>query len=295
MDFFECMSLSLTQSTIYDSISPAKKKHLVYINNTSNIHLDSMRPSMLPSMLENIRHNQNRQNQTLRLFEFGNIYTQPNPDKFEQSAKLVIALAGPKGQDHWLMPKGKKQTFFSLKTHVENTLRIVGLKNYTLILENSSTHELLLDPVNIRINDQTIGQLGIIRSDISSKFDIKNEVYYAELDWEKVIDISGKQKLTTTDIPKFPSTRRDLALEVDKNVGYEEIKEAILKSGAKSIIEIGLFDVFSNKEMTEQGKKSYAIYLIFQHPEKTLQDKDVDKSIQKILKKLEAEFSAKLR
>ena len=125
--------------------------------------------------------------------------------------------------------------------------------------------------------------------------DLRQDVFIANLSWENLLKSVSGEKLTTNEIPKYPLVRRDLALVLDNHIEYSEVREAIETSGARYVQKVGLFDVFANKNLKSAGKKSYAIYIIFQDPSKTLTDKAVDKNIDKIIKSLQKNCNAELR
>lgn len=292
--FFECMSISLDQSADYEDSTQDVLSGLVYINNTSNVYLDIMRPSMIPSMLDNVRHNQNRQNYGLKLFEFGKTYSQKGEGIFNEPEHLTFALSGPKNYDHWLTPNGESHSFYSLKAMTMNILQLLGL-DAELETTDLSEHPYLSEGLSLIHNKQNIGDIGIVRSSLLESKEVKNDVFVTDLNWGVLNELVENHRTDTAEISRFPSVRRDLALEIDTFITYQSILDCVYDSGARWVTDIGLFDVFSNKDLDSKGKKSYAIYLIFQHAEKTLQDKDVDKEIEKILAKLKDQLNVSLR
>ncbi len=294
LGFAEAMSMSLTQSKYYT----ASQKHivdgdLVLINNTSNVHLDAMRGNMIFSVLENFQYNFNRQVSRVQLYEFGKIYSTVD-EQFVEKEQLTLALGGVRHADHWLDGKSESLTFYDLKKYVEQTLQLLGVWPIELkeLKPDNTTFQYGLEGL---LGQDQVVSLGEVIKKLCRQFGIKQPVYYAEFNWDLLASRAGKETVTSKEFSKFPSTRRDLALVIDQAISYHQIEQVVLSTETKLIKKMGLFDVFEDTEVLGKNKKSYAVYLVFAHHEKTLNDKEVDKSVKKILKALEDQIGAILR
>jgi phenylalanyl-tRNA synthetase beta chain len=286
----EGMSLSLSQSKYYKDILSINEKELVFIANSINIHLDIMRPTMLFSGLEAITHNQNRQNPDLKLFEFGRTYLKKD-DKYEETNRLALFLTGKSSQENWLT-KDKTADYYALKAVVENTLSRLGISNYQMTALNETPFSYAL---RLHRGQQVFVDFGKIQGSILKKMDIKQAVFYADFNWDNILNALKKAKTEYKEISKYPSVRRDLALVIDEQINFSDI-QTIAKKTAKDLLkEINLFDVFSDKEKLGEGKKSYAVSFVFEDNEKTLNDKDIDFTMNQLMKLYEDKLGAVIR
>lgn len=288
----EIMALSLSESRYYkDMLTHVPAAELVYVNNTSNVHLDIMRPTMLVSGLEAIQHNQNRKESDLKLFEFGRSYRKIE-DKYKEQNHLSLFLTGQNYGESWLNTEGGEVTFFSMKAMVSKVLERLGMSSY----QTSAIQE---EPFSYGLKyhrgPQSVVTFGQISSKITKKMGIKNKVFYAEFNWDLIIKALRKHKIEVEELNKFPGMRRDLALVVDNSVKFSDIAAIAVKSGKKLIKDINLFDVYINEDQLGQDKKSYAVSFVFEDPTKTLVDKEVDKVMQKLIKACEAQLGATIR
>lgn len=190
--------------------------------------------------------------------------------------------------------KESKVSVFDLKAVVENIFARLGIENNELVITQSKNDifSAKLDICNR--GNKTIGSLGIVKYSILKKMDIEQPVFYAEFDWDVLVKMAAKKKVTFTDLPKTQPVKRDLALLVDQSITFEQIEKIVKASEKKLLKGVSLFDVYEGKNL-EAGKKSYAISITLQDAEKTLQDKQIDNVMNKIISNLEREAGAKLR
>ncbi len=290
--FNEMMALSLSQSKYYTDLLPSiQAEQLVYINNTSNVHLDIMRPEMVFSGLEAILHNQNRQTSDIKLYELGRNYQHGETDIIEQE-HLTLFLSGARHSESWLDTGNKKMSFYTLKSYTQQLLTRLGVSNYqeTLIQDDVFAYG-----VKWHRGTQTIAQLGLVQATLSKGLDIKNEVFYADIYWANVMKALAKHKISYTPISKYPSVRRDLALIIDNSVKFTDIAVIGKKIAKKLVKEINLFDVYKNEEQLGAGKASYAVSFVFEDNSKTLRDKDIDKVMNQLIKQYESKLGATIR
>ena len=289
----EIMAVSLTQSKYYREILPMPEEELVFINNTSNTELDVMRPSMLFSGLEAVVQNQNRQQPNLRLFEFGKTYRKM-VDGFEEKKHLSIFLSGRRWPESWISPGDKETDYYALRALVDNIMARLGLSGYQ---ESAlgGRNEVFAYGMQYHRGPIVLATFGRLSPRIQRGMDIRNAVYYADLDWDALEQALKKHKIEFEELNRFPSVRRDLALVVDNSVKFGEIASVARKTGKKTLRSVNLFDVYEDREKLGAGKKSYALSFIFEDTTKTLQDKDVDQLMEQLIKAYESQFNALIR
>ncbi len=292
--FSEMMAVSLSESKYYKEIfNSIPEEKLVYINNTSNVHLDIMRPTMLFSGLEAILHNQNRQQSNLRLFEFGRSYLKAESEnQFVETNHLCLYMTGARHPESWLNKDKEEVDFYALKAKVRLVLDRLGVSGYQ---ETGLDEEAYSFGVMYHRGPQEIVKIGKVSPRISKAMDIRSAVFYAEFNWDNVMKAIRKHKVSFAEISKFPSSRRDLALVIDNSVKFSDIVAIAKKTGKKLITDINLFDVYVNEEQLGAGKKSYAVSYIFEDPSKTLKDKEVDKVMNQLIKTYESKLGAVIR
>jgi phenylalanyl-tRNA synthetase beta chain len=290
--FFEIMNNSLTSSNVWEKITSTHYvagNDVTLLNPLSN-ELDVMRQTLLFGGLKSIEFNQNRQNPDLKIFEFGNVYAKIDGN-YTEAKKLGIWICGANQPENWTTQQ-TKTNFHVLKGGVEAVLAKLGILKAprTVELEN----DLFADGYGISIANKTVVQLGWVKPEILKTFGVKNTVFYAEFNWNLVIELAHLNKINFKPIPKTQFSRRDFSLLLDEPVRFNEIQTLAQKVDRKILKEIGLFDVYEGKNL-EKGKKSYAVSFIFQDDEKTLKDDQIDAIMGKIRTQLEKELGAELR
>ena len=288
----EMMAVSLTQSKYHQSLLPIDEKELVFINNTSNIQLDIMRPTMLFSGLEAIAHNQNRQNPNLQLFEFGRTYRTKAEGGHKESQHLSIFLTGQKEAENWLATNKDTADFYALKGVVNNVLHRLGVTKFQ---ESPLKDAIFAVGYKYFRGQQLIATFGKVQSSLSKGMGIKNPVFYADINFDALLKASKKHKIKVNALNKFPTVRRDLALVVDNAVTFGDIVRTARSTVKKNLQAINLFDVYKNEEQLGATKKSYAVSFLFEDPTKTLKDKEVDKDMDKLIKAFEKRQGAQIR
>jgi len=287
----EMMGLSLIESKNYREVLPLDDNDLVYINNTSNIHLDIMRPEMMVSGLLSVLHNHNRQQQDVRLYEFGKSYKKTEED-FEEIEYLTIFLSGKRRAESWRHDFKSQVDFFDLKKTINSALGRLGVSSYQI---SESEDERFIYGLKYHRGPNTLVEFGQVDSEILMKLGIKSNVFYAEIPIKGLVKAAKGVKNTVKVISKYPSMRRDLALVVDKSVKFEAIQKIATKVDKKLLQEINLFDVYTNEEHIGKGKKSYAVSYLFEDVTKTLNDKEVDKIMKKMIGSYEHQLGAEIR
>ena len=292
MGCFETLHNSLTRTAYAQEFGGEllKAEHSVEILNPLSQDLDGMRQSLLYGLLETVAHNQNRQNPDLKLFEFGKVYHK-YASGYQENKRLMIVLSGTQNAENWAK-KVENHSFYSLKGIVFALLSRMGFEE--LLKEKALGKSVLQDGLELSVVKNTIGQIGWVSGNTRKYFGIKNEVFIADLDWDKLIESLLFTKTKFTELPKTFAVRRDFSLLLNKEVLFSDI-EALARTCDKKILqEVGLFDVYEGDKL-EVGKKSYAVSFKFQDPEQTLKDQQVDAVMEKIRTSLESKLGAQLR
>jgi phenylalanyl-tRNA synthetase beta chain len=283
--FNEMMGLSLTKESYY-----ADTTSLVKILNPLSADLNVMRQSMLFGGLETLAYNINRKQADLKLFEFGKTYQIIDAEfKYAETKHLTLFVTGRKYSEN---PYGEnnKVDFAYVKASIEAILKKLSITFKT----NELTDAIFSYGLSFAQKNKHLVSFGLVDKAICKKMDVNAEVYYADFNWDNVLALVGKTKLEFTGIPKFPSVRRDLALLLDKNVTYKELEELAFSAERKLLKTVNLFDIYEGDKL-EAGKKSYALSFMLQDEEATLNDKQIDNVMQKLIKTYTEKVGAILR
>ncbi len=289
--FSEIMAVSLTESKYFNEILPIPSERLVYVNNTSNSHLDVMRPTMLFSGLEAIVHNQNRQNADLRLYEYGKTY-EKTEDGYREQTHYSLFITGAKASESWLEHDKAQVDYYTLKAYVQNVLERLGYMRYQ---QSAVQNDTFAFGLKYHRGPKELVTFGMVKKSILRQMEVKKPVYYASFHWDNLLQGLKKHKVEFKELTKYPSVRRDLALVIDNSVNFQDIAEVAQKTGKSILKEVNLFDVYENKEQLGENKKSYAVSFIFEDPTKTLKDKEVEKIMSKLIETYEGKLGAVIR
>ena len=299
--FNEIMNNSLTAEGYYEDLTSYPKANCVKLMNPLSNDLNVMRQTLLFGGLESIAHNINRRMANLKMYEFGNVYQfDPEADasekvlaQYSEYTALGLWITGNDIEGNWAQ-KERKTTVFDLKATVENIFARLGISANEVVTEQASD-DIFSAKLSIKNRGgKSVGSLGVVKYALLKKMDIEQPVYFAEFNWDTIIKMAAKKKVTFTDLPKTQPVERDLALLVDQAVTFAQIEKVVKASEKKLLQGVSLFDVYEGKNL-EPGKKSYAISITLQDAEKTLQDKQIDSVMSKIIANLEKEVGAKLR
>lgn len=302
LGFREILNNSLTPAAYYEGLADYPADQCVRIMNPLSSDLNVMRQTLLFGGLESIARNINHKNPNLRLYEFGNVYHYaPGTDQTERAlapyterAMLALWLTGKNHDDNWA-DTTRAVTIFDLKAALEAVLTNLGLNLDQLDIQPAENNDTLSQALNYSVKGgKTIATLGIVAETMLKRADIDQDVFYAEVDWKQACRIASRRDIKYADLPKTLPIRRDLALLVDTGVTYADIRRVVTGSERRLIRSVALFDVYESKKL-EAGKKSYAISITIQDDQKTLQDKQIDAIMQKVIHNLETQLGAKLR
>ncbi len=288
LGFNEMMANSLTTPDYIKHSVLLKEEYNVKILNPLSIDLSAMRQSLLFSGLEAISYNINRKNSDLKLFEFGKTYQKLLSGNSEKK-HLSLLLTGNRNSETWTNEQ-KPSNFFLFKGYVESVLVRLGFNkmNYKPI-----TNDVFAEGIGFGTGNDTLVEYGTIKKSILKDFDIKQDVFYADFNWDLILKLLSN-KIKFEAIPKYPEVRRDFALLVEKSVTFEEIYNIANQSEKTFLKKVNLFDVYEGTNLPD-GKKSYAISFILLDNSKTLTDVQIDKIMLKLKTSFETNVGAQLR
>lgn len=286
--FAEIMNNSLTKGSYFNTKGFNPKKSIEMLNPLSQ-DLSVLRQNVLFGGLETVTRNTNRQRPNLKLYEFGNIYEKENENYLQHSA-LGIWISGLERDENW-REGNLNSDLYSLKKEVDFILAKLNLQGFSIKETEAAYFEYGLDYF---LNNRLVVSLGSVKREVAKLAEFKGEVFFADLDWAYLAAKAKKQKIQFADLPKYPEVRRDLALLLNKEIQYAALEHAAKKAERKLLQHINLFDVYEGKNLPE-GKKSYAISFTLADANATLNDKQVDAAMNRILQTFKKEFDVELR
>ena len=298
--YTEIMSNSLTKASYYEGLSSYKAEQCVKIMNPLSADLNVMRQTLLFNALEAVELNVNHRNADLKLFEMGNCYyfhpeveQGENPlARYSESYRIGIAVTGLDAAPSWNQ-KAAKASFYTLRATVEKLLRRFGIDLYTLRGESLQS-DLYSDAIAYTQGPRTVVEMGIVAPEILRRFDLKQPVYFAEIDFDLIVRAAKKQRIAVEELSRFPEVKRDLALLVDKGVSFSELRNIAFATEKKLLKSVTLFDVYEGDKLPE-GKKSYALGFTLEDKNQTLNDKMIEKAMANLQRQLEAKAGAQVR
>lgn len=284
--FNEIMNNSLTKASYFENLETYKPENTVMLFNPLSSDLGAMRQTLLFGGLETVAYNVNRKNSSLRLFEFGKAYTfhqkegENHLKQYKEEDKLALFITGNKTQASW-NSKEQKTDFFNIKCYAEMILIRLGFKVDNLSIDECS-EDIYREGLTYTQNGKHIVTIGMLSHKVLKTTDIDQDVYYAEFSWENILKAIKNHTLTFTPMPKFPAVKRDLALLLDKKVTFKEVRDIAMRTEKSLLKSVSLFDVFEGEKLGAD-KKSYAVSFTLQDEEKTLNDKQIDKIMNKLM------------
>jgi phenylalanyl-tRNA synthetase beta chain len=286
--FSEILTNSLTNSQYFEK-ADAPVESLVRILNYNSQDLNVMRPTLLHSGLEVVRHNLNRRQRDLKLYEFGRTYQRTAAGKYQEKTVLGLWLTGAATAETWQHPS-QKATFHDAAGAVQQVLAALG---HAQPAPQPTQHPYLAGGLTLLVQNQPVGHVGAVSPQVLKRLDVSQPVWYAELDWEWLLK-KYKATLTARELPKFPEVRRDLSLVVDKGVTFEQLRTIAQKTEKKLLQGLNVFDVYEGDRL-EAGKKSYSVSFTLQDPTQTLTDQAIDQVMQRLIQQFEKQAGALIR
>jgi phenylalanyl-tRNA synthetase beta chain len=296
----EAMSNSLTKKDYYQNLESFPENKVVELLNPLSTDLNGMRQTLLFSGLETVAYNLNRQQNDLKFFEYGNCYQLKNDadktkaDAYLQSTHFGIFLTGQKESTNWSSGDAKASVY-QLRSVLEGLLGRLGFKAADMQLSKlSSQNDLYSGALTYSINKKVLATAGIVKPSLLRQFDIKQEVFYGDINWGKVIELVVNNSTRFNEIAKFPAVKRDLSMVLDEGIEFAELKKVAFNVDRKILQQVDIFDVYKGKGIPE-GKKSYALSFVLQDSAKTLTDKQIDKVMNNMMNAFKRDFDAEIR
>ena len=298
--FTEIMSNSLTKAAYYEDLTSCPAERCVRILNPLSADLNVMRQTLLFNMLEAVGLNANRRNGDLCLYEFGNCYFYDESKRTEENRlaayseeyRLAIAVTGVSTPQSW-NAKPVKASFFTLRAVAEKLLRRFGIDIYALKTETLES-DLFSEGLSLSLGGKELLQIGSVAAAIRRRTDVKQDVYYLEMNFDALVKSTKKLKIVAGELSKFPEVRRDLALLVDKSVTFSSLRDAAFAAERKLLKSVSLFDVYEGDKLPE-GKKSYALSFILEDKTRTLDDKTIERVMSNLTRQFEQKCGAQVR
>ena len=298
--YTELMSNSLTKGAYYEGLTSCKAEHCVKIMNPLSADLNVMRQTLLFNMLEAMALNINHKNADLKLYEFGNCYFYDGEKRSEENHlapyseeyRLAIGVTGVATPQSW-DAKPQKASFFTLRATVEKLLRRFGIDIYALKSETIK-NDLFGEALELQLNGKTLATIGVVSAKLRKQLDVKQEVYYMEMNFDQLVKSTKKHRIQAVELSKFPEVKRDLALLVDQTVSFSALREVALATERKLLKRVSLFDVYEGDKLPA-GKKSYALSFILEDKTRTLDDKTIERVMQNLQRQFEQKCGAVVR
>ena len=299
--FNEILNNSLTKTSYYKELNCYTEKTTVKVLNPLSSDLGVMRQTLLFGGLESIVRNVNRRNANLRFFEFGNCYHYDASKKedeklikaYTQDSHLALWVTGKRVENSWAHVT-EDASFYELKGYVENILIRLGVSNSSITVVEG-TNNIFSQSICIKTKaGKLLVELGVVSPQQTKVVELNVPVFYADLYWDNLLKTIRKNKIEYKEISKFPVVSRDLALLLDKAITFEQIKDIAFATEKKLLKSVELFDVYKGKNLPE-GKKSYAVNFMLQDEQKTLNDKQIDAIMKKLISNLTTKLNAELR
>ncbi len=284
--FNELLNNSITKSAYY---SETDVTHAVKLLNPLSSDLDMMRRTLLYNGLEVLQYNRNRKTTDVLAYEFGKTYHKSGTGYAEQT-HLSLFITGKQHAESW-HANAKPTSYFTLKAVLENLLKKAGIKKYDIKPTEETRFEY---HTTITAQQQPLITFGGVDHKTRQLFDLTDEVWFADINWDALCNISLNTNLKLQPISAFPAVRRDLALVLDKKVTFTEIEKIARKTEQQLLKDINVFDVYEGDKIASD-KKSYAISFVLQNVDKTLTEEEIEGTMNKLIQQLEKELGATLR
>ncbi len=317
--FNEILNNSLTKSIYHDLLSPFSRtispdsllplekvsegqmrreaqgvRPVELLNPLSN-DLNVMRSHMLFNGLESIAYNQNRKQSNIRFFEFGKTYF--SYDKgFNETARLALWLSGERYDENWQQLNRKYDVYY-LKSIIDNLFSLCAMDKKNLKIEEmnpDASGELYSQALKYSIGKKELVVIGAVNKSITKKFDIQSTVFYADINWENVRPLLNSVSQKVKEVSRFPEVKRDLSMLLDRKVKYEEVEKIAFDTEQKILKEVRLFDVYEGEKIDKE-KKSYAVSFILLDEQKTLEEKQIENIMKKLMNNFEQKLGAVIR
>ena len=293
--FHEIVCNSLTTAIFFENIGYPSES-LVKLLNPLSSDLDALRPSLLLGGLQAVALNTSHKNRDLLFYEFGTTYSKAyqtiskNPlEKYKERQKAALWLSGKIGKSNWA-GQARKATFFSLKSYSLQLLEKLAIEENELLEEPiANEHPIFLEGLlwKVRSSGQTIGVIGQVKPSLLANMKIKQPLFYGEMEWDTLMHCVAAKTIKYKPLIKTPAVQRDLSLWIKEGISFAQLKAVAFETERKLLKEVTLFDVYEEKQEDGKLKRSYALNFLLHHPEKTLQDRQIDGTMSRIIQAYE--------
>ena len=298
--FTEIMNNSLTKGDYYKNLETFPAEKCVTIVNPLSQDLNVLRQSLIPGGLEVVAYNANRQINSIKAFEYGSVYCRkPEVDGttlagYEEHPCFALFLSGTPEKSWRVEPM--KGNFYQLKGYLELLLRRFGVDIYSLG-RGAAPKDIFSEGISYCLpgpQGKQLAVIGTVAPAFARRFGVKQPVFAAEINWNTLFELVKRDKVTFSELPKYPEVRRDLALLLDESVQYADLLASAKRVAKKLLKSVTLFDVYRGDKIPA-GKKQYAIGFVLQDQDHTLTDAEVEKVVSKLLSTFTNEYGAVLR
>jgi len=298
--FQEVVNLSFTDPgliTRFNLPQDDNRMRQIELLNPQNSNLSVMRSSLLPQLLQNALYNLNREEKQLRLFELNKVFLENGKVPKHEPLRLSLLWSGQAGNLHW-QAKPDEYSLYHLKGVIEGLVQSLGLVDYSFDRSNA-TYLIQQESLSMEVSGKTVGEFGKLSPAIAEQFgidtvELKQDIWLADIDLIAVIDLSRNVHPEYKPIPRYPSVERDISFLISQDVPYSDIAGSILNTAAASIKDLQLIDEYRGKQVPA-GYRSLTLRIIFNHPEKTLTDDEVEANIVSIIDKLKSLWDIQMR
>ena len=315
--FSEMIGLSLTKADYAKALKSLNPDNSIMMMNPLSSDLNALRQTLLFSGLETITYNQNRKNADLKLYEFGKTYKLINDNKdaarpinkkqedldtlnkmqknnssiiYSESKHLSLFITGRKQSESWYM-KNENVNFHTMKGFIMAILERLGINNLKL---TEYKGDVFSQGLSFNWNNNVLVEFGSVSKAILKIMDIKHDVFYADFNWDLLLERLKKTNIMYAEVSKYPEVRRDLALLIDKTIQFEQLEQLAYQSEKNMLKNVNLFDVYEGDKLPAE-KKSYALSFILQDETATLTDKQIEKIMDKLIKTYQDKVGAEIR
>ena len=288
--FNEILNNSLTKKEYYDDLEGINPENHVELLNPLSQELNILRRNLLFGGLESIARNNNMKNPNLKLFEFGKTYLKNAQGEYQESKHLSVLITGLKSEKTWDMDS-KYVSFYTIKGYVTAVMNRLGISRLKV---KSLQNEFLSDGVGVYFKKNIIAEYGKVKGKFLKRTGVKQDVYFADIKWDEVLRLLKFQKTKLSSVSKFHPVKRDLSLLLNESVNYSDLEKIAFEVERKILNQVELFDIYQGSKLP-QGKKSYALSFILQSEESTLNEKQIEKTMQKLQNAFQEKLGAELR
>jgi phenylalanyl-tRNA synthetase beta chain len=290
LGLFEAQGQTLISETSAHLVSG---EGLVPLANPLSSDMNVLRPSLLPGLLDALRHNLNHKTGDVGLFELGRVFSAAAENSTLEQRRLALALTGQRNPLFW-SGEGRDAKFdvYDLKGIIEEFLEQFGLRGFTFARRDKPT-TLFIESATVQLGKLELGQMGQLSPILARRYDLRDPVFLAELDVEMLLSRRNRSR-SFKSIPALPAIRRDVAMLVPEATTHESVLQAVRQAKPANLESVDLFDVFRGKNVPA-GQKSMAYAFTYRSAERSLTDVEVNAAQEKLIEQLKQRLQASIR